>query len=231
MVTLSHSDARAIFLGIAQLIPVFLIALFVMDNAWISKSVEQARSSVATALDGAAKVLKEHESEVERAVENQLKNIGELVATYNTPEAHSEAVQMRAKVYDFADDSRKRGKDMLDTLSRRLADIVQREEIAVRKRTSTYAKAAIVTIMPGMAGEVASLWGAVGLASSSVIIAFATAVSVGIAGTLSVLAISRLIAEPPSGLLATLRKAWIALLCGATLTTFFWIVLSVQVKH
>jgi hypothetical protein len=231
MLILSHADARGLFLGIAQLIPVFLIALFVMDNAWISKSINEAKSSVAMALDAAAKVVKDQESKIERTVESQLRELDEFAATYNSPEARSVATKTRAKILDLTGGFRKQGKDMLDTLSDRLAYVVKREEVAARKRASIYARATIATIVPGMLGEIISLWGAAGLADNSVIIGLATAISVGIAGILSVLAIDRLIAEPPSGRLLIIRIIWISVLCAATLTTFFWILFSVQVRR
>jgi hypothetical protein len=187
---------------------------------------------VAAALDGATKIVKDQESEIQRATENQLREIDEFAAAYGTPEARSAAAEMRAKTHGLAGDFRKQGKDMLDTLSNSLAGIVRREEVAARKRANAYAKATIATIVPGMLGEIVSLWGAAGLADNSALIALATAISVGIAGALSVLAIDRLIAEPPpSEFFSVIRKGWILVMCGATLTTFFWILFSVQVRH
>ena len=186
---------------------------------------------MAIALDGAAKIVKEQESDVERTMQNQLKEIDQFVAAYNTLEARSAASQMRAKTFGLADDFCKQGKDALDTLSNRLDDVIRQREVATRKRTSLYVKATVATIVPGMLGEVVSVWRAVGLVDSSAVVALVIAVSVGIAGTLSVLAIDRLIAKPPSGLIAILRQAWIVVLCGATLTTFFCIIASVQVRH
>lgn len=82
-----------------------------------------------------------------------------------------------------------------------------------------------------MFGEITSLWGSVGLADNSAIIAFSITVSVGLAGILSVLAIDRLIDQPTSGILAVLRQAWIVALCGATLATFLWILIAVHIEH
>ena len=46
MVILSHSDTRALCLGMAQLIPVFLVVLFVLDSLWIRQSFERQKREI-----------------------------------------------------------------------------------------------------------------------------------------------------------------------------------------
>jgi hypothetical protein len=80
-------------------------------------------------------------------------------------------------------------------------------------------------------GEIISLWGSIGLVTGSVFVALSVCISVGLAGILGVLAIDRLISQPASRSMAIFRRAWIAVLCGVALSTFFWIMAAVHIEH
>lgn len=235
MVTLSHSDIRALFFGVAQLMPVFLIALFVMDNSWIINSAKRIKSDAQTGIDQAKELIKRNESELKSTIEDGLRQIDAYDEGLDTPQVRARLDEIRAKTLSSGNEMLERDRSRqgatLGKLTSRVDEIVATMEASAKKRASTYARIAILAIIPGMLAEVASLWGAIGLVNSITVIAFAISISVGIAGILSLLAIDRLIDQAPSRPLAFLRAGWIVMLFGITLTTFFWIVFSVKIEH
>lgn len=98
MVILTHSDVMALSIGIAQLIPVFLIALFVIDNTWILKSIEQAKDDAAKAIGAIKKGSEESESQFKDFMESSLQEIDKYAAMFNDSENDPHIVEMRFNV-------------------------------------------------------------------------------------------------------------------------------------
>ena len=242
MTILTHSDAKALCLGMAQLIPIFLIALFVLDNAWIERSAEKSRRE-ASKIFQEVKDLEVKRLDNDRVMKDAIKLLDKFSESLGSQshladerqkkvveDAASITTQARTKLGHIEKEYHE-AVERVGTASGKMAKKLQWLEAQAKASTRSYSRVIIATIILGMLGEVFALWGAVGLVDNVAVIACALVINIGIAGILSILAIDRLLIDASSRVLVLIRSAWVLLLASSVLATFFWIITSVQVKN
>jgi hypothetical protein len=243
MLILSHSDVRAFSLGIAQLIPVFLISFFVLDNSWIRRSAQELKAESFRALEEARDVILGR-SESRGTVEDALKDLDRFSEVIDAAEAsrasedQNESIEKarekvrlhRAKILGIAD-RYEEATGRIDRLSDRLTGVAENMEESAKRRVDIYNIITVCTIIFGMVGEVISLWGAIGLLDGVAVIEAEIVVCASLAGILSVLAIDRLISDTHSRFIRRLRQSWAALLAILIVLNGVWILTVVKIKN
>jgi hypothetical protein len=240
MEILSPTDARTLYLGISQLIPVFLIALFVLDNTWLARISQQHRHE-------ALELTKEigRDKEDQELINKLTAAIGEkdreydLLKSRSTPirkrqrraveDKMAEIAETRARLAGFAHEADKARQEM-DAARGTFLDLLPRIADAAERRARTYNQVMVPTIIVGMCGEFLALWGAVGLLDDTAVIATVISISISIAGMLSIIAIDRLLLEVRPQRLRLIQTVWAVLLASSVVATCCLIVGFVRIR-
>lgn len=243
MIELTHSDARTYCIGVAQLIPVFLIALSVLDNNRINRAAEKLNRELSTAEKGGRKELSAQRKNLKR-IQQSLENIDAQMAAIDRIDpsqageealaarevTRTELVNLRAEAVELSGDTAA-SSDRLTELLSEAPDLRERIDAASRQLVSGYAKIIVYGIFLGVVGEVMALWGAIGLINPVFAIAWITDISITIIGLLGFFAFDRLMEQSKSRLSRFIQAAWfIAVLCVGQIT-FVLIIFFVKVTH
>ncbi len=249
MIVMSASDAKAYCLGIAQLIPVLLIALFVVDNSWITKvrdDIQQKASSIRQARTKAFSQVEETKHKYEQELKEIEKELAALDETNEgVPGSRQYADMRRAQLVEL----RTRKTESISAMEHIARVITEFADNKLRLRpflqaSDKFAEAAdrllkdsaekiTIGIFFGLVGEIMALWGALGLVSSLFTIALGTAIAILIAGGLCFFAIARLLdyMNPSSKLSLAFMRFSIPIIITLTLLTFIWILTSVTIAR
>jgi hypothetical protein len=243
MIELTHSDVRTYCIGVAQLIPVFLIALSVLDNNRINRAAEKIKRESSTAEKAGQKQLslqRKNRRKLQRSLEKidiQIAAIDRIDPSQAGEEAlvarevtRMELMDLRAEIAELSGDAAAIG-DKITEFVAKAPELRQQIDTASRKLMSGNAKIIVYGIFLGVVGEVMALWGAIGLMSSLLAIAWITDISIVVIGLLSLFAFDRLMEQSRSRLSRFIQAAWfIALLCVGQIT-FILILIFVKVVH
>ena len=241
MVVLTHSDARAYCLGIAQLIPIFIIAISVLENNLIKRRTEEVKQRSAKAERRGRKQLSsqdKHKQKLERSI-NQLDDRlaeldridlsqadGEVVLALK--ETRIELMEARVKADSLSDEFSTKVAE-LNALVNKAPALRQELDTAVNNLVKTYTNMLVYSMFLGIAGEITALWGAVGLMSGKYAIAWSTNISIVITGYLSIFAVDRLMSASNPKLSRNLRIIWLTIIIGVAQITFALILFKVKV--
>lgn len=241
MVALTPSDARAYCLGVAQIIPVIMIALFVIDGTRFVQVAENTKKQAQKALDIVGTSFPEIQQEVGRAVNQSIEEIDNQISVIDRMDrrqASEETIQALDISRSELVESRARLMEQLEHINQtiqpwygRAASIEgekERLESAARKVTLTYAYGVILGIVLALAGEAIALWGAVGLISARVAVACITDITVVLVGSLARYAIERLMPIPSKyHAFNIVQYCWVSIILFAQFT-FVWILINVH---
>jgi ABC-type multidrug transport system fused ATPase/permease subunit len=226
----------------AQLIPVFLIAFFVIDNSWLEKKVAKYRREASESLEEAKALINEREQN-EAYFERITKDAEGVIAKANRKKFYlsmrrresvkenlAKLAEAQAKLAGYSERYRQTVERTGASRDRVIARIKEMED-AAEASAKYYSIMIIAMIISGMLGETLALWGLVGLYGNISVIAVLVAGSITIAGMLSVLAIDRLMIDASLARLRLIRSIWIVIIFSLTAATYYWIIISVQIKN
>ena len=237
MIVLTHSDVRVYCLGIAQLIPVLLIALFVADSGSVTRLTEKLLRESSDLEKENRKTLEK----VQRQSEERIAKLKTEIAALDmidpsqiSKEALSALETSRAELAAGLEDESAE----LSRISKDLSEIARASEL--RKATDAElsklmkypAYYLIFGIFLGLVGEAIVLLGAVGLINGLAAVTAGTNSTLLVIGVLAYFAVQRLIVESPSPswlveIQYYLTAAVFLVAGGSTL----WILISVKVVN
>jgi hypothetical protein len=243
MVILTHSDARAYCLGVAQIIPVLMIAFFVVDSSRFVQRVENTKKAAQRTVDIVNNSFPEVQQKLQQGTTQVIEQLDEKISAFdriNRSQASKEVLEMLDATRSEQVASRAQLTERIDQINQifqgtgaRVASIESRREgleSAARKLTLVYFYGVTLSIVLALAGEVIALWGAIGLMSDRVAMACVTDVSIVLAANLTRYAIERLM---PTSIPAKyhafniVQYCWVPILFFAQFT-FVWILLNVR---
>jgi hypothetical protein len=241
MVVLTHSDARVYCLGIAQLIPVFVIAISVVENNTAKKKAKRAKlASIRSELRGGKgpSAKKKSRQKLERSIERldgrlaEVDSIDLSQASEEAIVAHEmariELIESRVEAQKLLDEASTTAKGWSEELGEWLVLAQERGEVAALTEINAYAL--VYAMFSGIVGEIIALWGAIGLMSGTDSIAWSTFIAITIAGILTVFAADRLTITSNLGLLSRgLQAIWVLVTAGIAFLTFLLVISNVKV--
>jgi hypothetical protein len=227
----------------AQLIPVLLIALFVLDGGRFIKLTKKRARALSKADQRGERSLS-NTPKLKRKLERTLARVDSDIASLRNAEPSqasdderlaienmfSELAEMRAEVIVSSEKLVRLSEDLNHNLAR--AHGLRRElKTAAQNLVKAYVYYVVFLIFLSVAGELVVLWGAIGLINSLVAIGWGTDLTVIIVGSLSALSAERLMPDPTSKFSRNLQALWVFATFGAAQATFIWILASVKVTH
>jgi hypothetical protein len=236
---MTASDAKAYCVGIAELVPVFLIALYVIDNGWVSRIGDEAKSGARSLVE---EVLPKTATNLERLTEltqqklqdaqGKLMTLGDGVAVDQKERA---TLLGQRDALEKTLESIREVSGRLDVSQKNVAEglrqRIEKLDASKKKLLRKYATTAIVAIFSGIATEIIALWGSIGLISRLFAIAWGTSMIIAIAGSLSDYAIDRLYREANNKFSRVSSSLWLPLVACISAGTFIWILISVRVQR
>jgi hypothetical protein len=226
VVILTDTDVRNYCLGIAQLIPVFLVALFVLDNKAPTEALGSAGKQASPDQD---------QESYRHRLEEADRLLDELDNSIDAMHADPEAVKpLRASRYELT----KLRDELVDSVAA-LATASERQG-NISKRSDAYGRETILTqdtitivlaIVLGMVGEVFAIWGSIGLINAKVALSWSATMALLTAGSLSAFAISRLMRASTLKVHTRFLAIWSILVLGVASNTAFLISASVRIAH
>jgi hypothetical protein len=243
MIELTHSDAMTYCLSVAQIIPVFLIALSVLDNGRVTRRIERTKKESVKIEERARKWLssrKKERQELKRSLEEidtQIAALDSIDPSQASDEAVSarditrlELMELRANREDFLKRLMTATENMRDLLDR-APNLRQDLDTARRSIVTGFGADVVFGIFLVTLAEIIALWGAIGLLSSIFAIATITNFSIVIIGVLGVFAVDRLMDESNPRLTSFIQIAWLTIMVGVAQLTFIMILSQVKVAH
>lgn len=235
---LTDTDVRTYCLGIAQLIPVFLVALFVLDNKAPAEALvsadKQASPDQREAEDITSIIQKDQESH-RHSLEEAGRLLDKLDNSVDAMHADPEAVKRLRADRDELTKLRDKLVDSVATLataSERQRNILKRSDASGGEFILTQDSITLVlAIVLGMVGEVFALWGSIGLINAKVALSWSATMALLTAGSLSAFAINRLIRASTSKVHTRFLTIWSIIVLGAASNTAFLISASVRITH
>ena len=241
MVVLTHSDVRAYCLGIAQIIPVLMIALFVVDSGRFVQIVETSKGRAQKVVDLVNDSLPEQQQKASKKIAESIEQLDSQIFALDRID-WSQAGEEATAAFDIIRrelvESRDRQAAALERLNQlldvvhegaaRMAERKEKLDSSARKVTFIYAYGVTLGIVLAVAGEVIALWGAIGLISGTVSIACITDVAIVLAASLGRYAIERIIPMPTKHhVFNMVQYCWIPVILFAQFT-FVWILINVR---
>ena len=238
MVVLTEAEVRAYCLGIAQLIPLLIIALFVLDtNQQLSfprKGIGASSSLENEARMRASSYLKEIQ-EANQELEETDKLLNSLdadpryaITAFKAPRLKLE--ELRAQVTERVDQLTQRA-ETWSNVAKRMPEITAMLHHGVGKMERRYVVNILVGIVIGIAGEVSVLWGALGLIAGSIAISLGTSSAIIIIGLLGVFAIERLLPEQYPKASRFVKRILTFSTVAVVIWTDLFVVISVAITH
>lgn len=241
MIILSHADTRALCLGMAQLIPVFLVVLFVLDSLWIKQSFEQRKREIVELQRETEKIIAQR-FQLDHSVARSLMFLNTLNAALRLKKAITFGQQRRkiqkgqlllndarTKLRDAKGDRKTRIQRFEESRAR-TASVLKDSETKIDAWMQIYNRLIIFSIISGLYGEIIAIWGAVGLVENTGVIASSVGVSIGMAGILSAIAMDRLMWDAPSKILSLVRTVWVACVTASVIVSWYWVMTSVSIR-
>lgn len=241
MVVLTYSDARAYCLGIAQIIPVLMIALFVVDSSGFLQRPENTKKLAQRTIDIVSNSFPEVQQKLQQGVTQAIEQLDDKISALdriNRSQASEEVLEMLDTTRSEHVASRVRLTEQIEHINQifqntdvSVASIVKHKEdleSAARKLTLVYFYGVTLSIVLALAGEVITLWGAIGLMSARVSMACVTDVSIVLAANLARYAIERLMPMPSKyHAFKIVRYCWVLVILFAQFT-LVWILINVR---
>lgn len=243
---ITHSEVRDYCLGIVQVIPVFLIALTVLDANNYKIRYDKAIKYVRGQKEEADRISEEVLSKTPKARQNR---VGELeVINKNLvlldkldPLQVNEDLLKGLEVHRselIAERDRNLGESAeIARLSETIADLraevsvfPQKLESITEEAADGYAQKIVGGVLLGVVGEVLALWGAVGLLDNRYVLAIITSITVFIIEALVLLAIDRLTPYPSRPFYRFYYQSARSLLAMAALATLVLVIISIKIK-
>jgi hypothetical protein len=241
MVVLTNSDVRAYCLGIAQLIPVLVIAISVLDNNTVKRRTEPIKQRSTKAERQGRKELSgqdENRQRIEKSIkllDDRLAELDRIDLSQADEDAILSAQETRVEIIE----ARTKAEKLLEDLSAKVVELnalldeapVLRQELdkAVSQVIKSNTNSLVYSMFLGIAGEILALWGAVGLLSGQYAIAWSTNISIVITGYLSIFAVDRLMSASSPKFSRNLRAVWFTVILAIGQVTFALILFNVKV--
>jgi hypothetical protein len=238
MVVLTHSDVRSYCLGIAQIVPVFLIALFVLEGTNYSKTTERltrrSKRGKKAAVNELAKADKAAAKLIRDIVRADSILIGLDIADASLDRRNQRTVGIATTDLKAKKEASYREITQASSIIRgqlsRLPELRVQLETAVDRARLNFARTMFWYIIIGVAAELVTLWSAAGLLKGNLGIALSTELVIIVLGFLSYTAINRLTQQEKSRFYKFILGIWTVVTLSVGQATYFWIVTSVRVK-
>ena len=241
MVILQASDVRNMFLGFAQIIPAFLIALFVLNFSWQEDIFKEHKDRISETIKQGDELAKKAKSEIGKA-ENRTKQIEQayeralarqrrsiLRRWQGVPEGLVSTFETERNYLVTSVNELKNSVKELEAGNILLKVTLIGYSDASKRSTLIRTISLLATITSGITGESLAIFGAVGLEDSTIVIATVSSAIVLIAAALGILATERLTSDSPSWLETTFWISWFCIIVITIAAMFYLITTDIKI--